>query len=94
MANLNAFRNQQLTALLRISTCALVKIWKKYKCEKLQCYIVIIMATVRVKEDTYRDLNALAGRLQTKLKRPVSVDEAIKYLLEREKLKPSDFAGA
>jgi len=54
----------------------------------------MLMATVRVKEDTYRDLNALTGRLQTKLKRPVSVDEAIKYLLEKEKLKPSDFAGA
>ncbi len=52
------------------------------------------MATVRIKEDAYRDLNALAGRFQTKLKRPVSVDETIKYLLEREKLKPSDFAGA
>ena len=52
------------------------------------------MATVRVKEDTYRELNALAGRLQTRLKRPVSVDEVIRHLLEKEKLKPSNFAGA
>jgi len=49
------------------------------------------MATVRVKEDTYRELNALAGRLRTKLKRPVSVDEAIKVSSGKGEAKTEQF---
>jgi len=52
------------------------------------------MVTVRVKEKTYRELNALVGKMQTKLKKPVSVDEAISHLVKRSRLKTSDFAGS
>lgn len=52
------------------------------------------MVTVRVKEKTYKELNVLAGKLQTRFKKPVSVDEAINYLVKKSKLRASNFAGA
>jgi hypothetical protein len=51
------------------------------------------MVTVRVKEKTYKELNVIAGRLQAKFKRPISANETINYLVKKDKLKPSDFAG-
>jgi len=51
------------------------------------------MATVRVKEKTYRELNTLAGTLLARLKRPASLDDVLNYLLKGRKLMPSDYAG-
>jgi len=50
--------------------------------------------TVKISKETYAKLSEIAGELQMKLKRPVSLDEAMRYLLEEKRLKPSDFAGA
>lgn len=51
--------------------------------------------TIKISKETYAVLSEVAGELQMKLKRPVSLDEALKYLLKKRKeLKPSDFAGA
>ncbi|MEX2706461.1 MAG: hypothetical protein Q6352_014600 [Candidatus Freyrarchaeum guaymaensis] len=47
--------------------------------------------SIRLSEETYRKLVEVAGRLQVELKRPVSIEEAIKYLLRR---KISDLAGS
>ncbi len=52
------------------------------------------MATVKVSRKTYRELNEIAGRLRTKLRRPVSVGEAIEFAMGRDRLKPADFAGS
>ena len=38
--------------------------------------------TIRVDEETYSRLVEQAGRLQTKLRRSVSLDEAVRYLME------------
>jgi hypothetical protein len=52
--------------------------------------------SVRVEERTYRKLSQAAGRLQSVWGRPVSIDEAIWYLLKapREENKISDLAGS
>jgi len=52
------------------------------------------MATVKVSEETYAELNRIAGRMRADLNRPVSIDEALETVLEKGRLKPSDFAGA
>lgn len=50
--------------------------------------------TIKITEETYRRINAYVGELRKELKRPVSTDEALRYLLaEIKKNKPSDFAG-
>lgn len=51
--------------------------------------------SVRVEEVTYRKLSQTAGRLQTMIGRPVSLDEAIWFLLKgpREQGKITDLAG-
>lgn len=49
------------------------------------------MATVKVSQETYERLNRLAGRLRSRLKRPVSMDEALNMMIRE--LKPSDFSG-
>ena len=51
--------------------------------------------SVRVEERTYRKLSQASGQLQTILQRPVSLDEAIWYLLNgaREEGRISDLAG-
>ncbi len=49
--------------------------------------------TVKVGKEVYARLCEVAGELQVKLKRPVSLEEAMKYLLKERKLKMSDFAG-
>lgn len=51
---------------------------------------------MRVDEETYRKLCEIAGKLQSKLKRPVSVDEAIRSVIQmppKSKNKISDLAG-
>jgi len=50
--------------------------------------------TIKVSKETYARLSEIAGELQMKLKRRVSLDEAMQYLFEEKKIKPSDFAGA
>lgn len=53
------------------------------------------MATVKVSEETYKKLNRLAGRLRSKTGRPVSVDEALDFILNKEsRQSPSDFVGS
>ena len=51
------------------------------------------MATksIKVSEETYRKLVELAGKLQAELKKPVSIEDAIRYLMRR---KISDLAGS
>lgn len=51
------------------------------------------MATVRLRETTFRELVAAAGRLQAREGRPLSLDEAVARLLRRRP-SPSAFAGA
>ncbi len=52
--------------------------------------------SVRVEERTYRRLSQASGRLQAMLGRPVSLDEAIWYLLKgvREEGRISDLSGS
>lgn len=50
------------------------------------------MATVKVDEKTYAELNRIAGDLRAKRGRPVPIDEVIKELLKRRD--PSEFVGA
>ena len=52
--------------------------------------------SVRVKERTYRRLSQASGRLQAMLGRPVSLDEAIWYLLKgvKDEGRISDLAGS
>jgi len=50
------------------------------------------MATVKVDEDTYAELNRLAGELRALKGRPVPIDEVIRDLLRRKR--PSKFVGA
>jgi predicted CopG family antitoxin len=52
--------------------------------------------TVRIDEETYRRLCEHAGKLQTVLKRSVSLDETIRYLTGSLKTrnKISDLAGS
>ncbi len=52
------------------------------------------MATVKVSEKTYKKLNQAAGKLRSRLGRPVSVDETLDYVMRESKISPSDFAGA
>ncbi len=54
--------------------------------------------TIKISKETYAKLSEIAGELQTKLKRPVSLDEAMRYLfsLRRRKkgIKITDLAGS
>lgn len=54
------------------------------------------LKAIKISKETYAELSAIAGELQTKKKRPVSMDEAMKYLLRRSKKgkKISDLAGS
>jgi len=50
--------------------------------------------SIRVSEETYEGLFEVAGKLQAELKRPVSVDEAIRILIDEFKPNQiSDLAG-
>ena len=51
--------------------------------------------TITVSYRTYAELNAFMGILSDRLKRRVSIDDALENLLPRaHRNKPSDFAGA
>ncbi len=50
------------------------------------------MATVKVDEDTYEELNRMAGELRAARGRPVPIDEVIRDLLKRRRA--SDFVGS
>ena len=52
--------------------------------------------TVRVDEDTYRKLTEYAGKLQEALKRPISMNDAIKHLTDGPEppRRISDLAGS
>ena len=52
--------------------------------------------SIKVSKETYAELSEIAGELQIKLKRPVSIEEAIKQLTKRHKkgVKISDLAGS
>ena len=52
------------------------------------------MASSRVSDDLYREMNRVARQLRTELGRPVSMEEVLAHLLKSHKLKPGDFAGA
>lgn len=49
---------------------------------------------IKIREETYENLNMLIGDLMKELKRPVSMDEALRYLLNTRKNRPSRFAGS
>ena len=52
--------------------------------------------SLRVDDETYKKLCEIAGELQSKLKRPVSVDEAIRSIVQmpkRNQNKITDLAG-
>jgi predicted CopG family antitoxin len=51
-----------------------------------------LMATVKVDENTYVELNRIAGELRAARGRPVSMEEVIKDLLKRRR--PSEFIGS
>lgn len=52
--------------------------------------------TVKISKETYAKLSEVAGGLQMRLKRPVSLDEAMEYLisLRGKGAKISDLAGS
>ena len=54
------------------------------------------LKAIKISKETYAELSAIAGELQVKLKRPVSIEEAMKHLIKRRKKgkKISDLAGS
>ena len=50
------------------------------------------MTTVKVDEETYAELNRIAGDLRSSRGRPVPIDEVIRELLRRRR--PSEFVGS
>lgn len=54
------------------------------------------LKAIKISKETYAELSVIAGELQIKTKRPVSIDEAMKYLIRRNKKgkKISDLAGS
>lgn len=57
--------------------------------------VVTEVKSIKISKETYEELSAIAGELQVKTKRFVSIDEAMKYLIRRSKKgkKISDLAG-
>jgi hypothetical protein len=51
---------------------------------------------IKVSKETYAELSQIAGELQVKLKRPVSIEEAMKHLIKLRKrgTRISDLAGS
>ncbi len=47
--------------------------------------------SIKISEETYKKLVELAGKLQAELKRPISIEDAIRYLMRR---RLSDLAGS
>ncbi|MGD0204705.1 MAG: hypothetical protein ABSC20_12485 [Candidatus Bathyarchaeia archaeon] len=54
------------------------------------------LKAIKVSKETYAELNAIAGELQVRLKRPVSIEEAMKHLINKRKkgTKITDLAGS
>ena len=54
------------------------------------------LKAVKISKETYSELSAIAGELQIRRKRPVSMDEAMKYLIRKSRKgkKISDLAGS
>ena len=54
------------------------------------------LKAIKISKETYAELSAIAGELQIKRKRSVSMDEAMKYLIRRSRKgkKISDLAGS
>ncbi len=52
------------------------------------------MATIRVSEDIYKELNRVAGRLRQESGHPVSMDDVLEHLLKTRGLKLTDIAGS
>jgi len=52
--------------------------------------------TVKISKETYAKLSEIAGELQMKLKRPVSLDEAVRHLitLKGRGVRITDLAGS
>jgi hypothetical protein len=50
------------------------------------------MVTVQVNDETYEELNMIAGELRAARGRPVAIDEVIRDPLKRRR--PSDFVGS
>jgi hypothetical protein len=59
-------------------------------------YFVPQTKTVKISKETYAKLSEIAGELQMRLKRPVSLDEAMEYLisLRGKGTKVTDLAGS
>ncbi len=55
--------------------------------------VKVSFKTIKIKDETYENLNVFKGELMKKLKRQVSIDEALRYLLKSRKNRPSKFAG-
>ncbi len=53
------------------------------------------LKSIKISKETYAELSQIAGELQTKLRHPVSIEEAMKYVLRRKRkgTKISDLAG-
>jgi predicted CopG family antitoxin len=49
--------------------------------------------TIKIRDETYESINIFIADLIKELKRPVSMDEALRYLLKCRKNRPSKFAG-
>jgi hypothetical protein len=60
------------------------------------CDVTAELKAVKISKETYSELCAIAGELQIKRKRSVSIDEAMKYLIRRSRKgkKISDLAGS
>lgn len=56
------------------------------------------LKTIKISKETYAKLSEIAGELQMKLRRPVSLDEAVRYLLHLKEsgrgVKITDLAGS
>jgi len=52
--------------------------------------------TIKISKETYAKLSEIAGELQMRLKRPVSLNETVKYLinLKENGAKITDLAGS
>ena len=52
--------------------------------------------TVKISKETYARLSEIAGELQIKLKRPISLDEAVRHLIttKRKGIRITDLAGS
>ncbi len=55
--------------------------------------VKVSFKTIKIKIETYESINVLVGDLMKELKRPVSMDEALRFLLKNRENKPSQFAG-